>query len=884
MIELRVLGTLDLRDRATNAPVASVLAQPKRTALLAWLAIARPRGAHRRDTVLGLFWPESPEQRGRNSLNQAIFNLRRSLGDTSIESSGDEIRLDPARVWCDAVEFERTLASGDPDTALTLYGGELLPGLHIDGCPDFEHWVDGERERLRRSAVTAALQLARTREDEGRGVAAVELLRRASGWAPYSEEPAHRLIELLAQFGDHAGALREAVSFAERVERELGDNVSAGFVALTEQVRHDVAAQARLAAIAPPPTAPPPATLTAPFTVEPSPLAQPEGRRRVSRTAAAALGTVALALAAAGAAGLPARIAHLLGPKTIVAAPQPRLDMRRVFVAALDNRTGDAANDHIGYMAADRIAGGLAHSGVARVVPFSTVVQEMLFLPADPAQESPGSALRRAAGTSGAGMLLTGAYYRIAEGLVFQAQIIDVSSGELIRGIEVLSGSAADAVAAVDELQRRSVAALATRYDERLDSWPDRGDQPSSLQAYQLFGEGMRLFMAANNHFGSERGNELYAAAAAEFMAAASLDSAFVAASLWAVYALANAGDATAAGTLAGTLVHRAHTPWTRTVLSHQLAALARDDEAAYHAALQLADLSPDSEWLTKLAHSAYRIRRYGEALDAYRRVDPDHGWIRGWSGYWRLRAELQHITGDYRAALADTRRGLAEYPDDSWLATQELWALAALGRSADIIDRIGTRIDAAEPFAIWQLGTVLEAAQGHGRRAAARRLIRELLPRARAAAATSSDARPDLAYALFRADRFDEARMLYHELAAERPRALEFRARLAMIDAARGERNGARTVMDTLDGLDADAILDGMPAGQLRYWGTAEAWRALLRARLAVAVGDDQAAISAVLAATASGVQHAWLHLHDDPDFLALRNVPAFRSLLDVR
>ena len=45
--------------------------QPKRLALLAYLAVVGVRGALRRDTLLGLFWPESSEEEARRALRQA---------------------------------------------------------------------------------------------------------------------------------------------------------------------------------------------------------------------------------------------------------------------------------------------------------------------------------------------------------------------------------------------------------------------------------------------------------------------------------------------------------------------------------------------------------------------------------------------------------------------------------------------------------------------------------------------------------------------------------------------------------------------------------------------------------------------------------------------
>ena len=71
MISFRTLGTTDLRRDGKE--ISTVLAQPKRLALLAYLASARPRGFHSRDSVLALFWPDADAERARNSLRQALF-------------------------------------------------------------------------------------------------------------------------------------------------------------------------------------------------------------------------------------------------------------------------------------------------------------------------------------------------------------------------------------------------------------------------------------------------------------------------------------------------------------------------------------------------------------------------------------------------------------------------------------------------------------------------------------------------------------------------------------------------------------------------------------------------------------------------------------------
>src|SRR5829696_6412832 len=121
MIDLRTLGTLELTS-SESSTVSSVLVQPRRTALLCYLALATPRGFHRRDTLFALFWPEDDAEQARHALRQSVYFLRRALGATAIVSRGDdELALALEKVRCDVWEFEAALDRGRPAAALTLY-------------------------------------------------------------------------------------------------------------------------------------------------------------------------------------------------------------------------------------------------------------------------------------------------------------------------------------------------------------------------------------------------------------------------------------------------------------------------------------------------------------------------------------------------------------------------------------------------------------------------------------------------------------------------------------------------------------------------------------------------------------------------------------------
>ncbi|HWH04712.1 MAG TPA: hypothetical protein VN674_13545 [Gemmatimonadales bacterium] len=156
MIHLRTLGAVELTDGAGNS-LDTVATQSKRFAILVYLALALPRGWHRRDSLLALFWPELDQARARHALRQALHFLRKCLGDDVIRTRGSEdVAAGPA-LCCDAAQFEDGDAT--PST-LALYRGELLPGFFIrDAAPEWDHWMDERRATLRARAerLTSAM-------------------------------------------------------------------------------------------------------------------------------------------------------------------------------------------------------------------------------------------------------------------------------------------------------------------------------------------------------------------------------------------------------------------------------------------------------------------------------------------------------------------------------------------------------------------------------------------------------------------------------------------------------------------------------------------------------------------------------------------------------
>ncbi len=238
MIEFRALGSVDLTG-ADGRTLDAVLAQPKRVALLAYLAIGTPPQFRRRDTIVGYLWPELDADHARAALRQGIHFLRQSLGPNVLTSRGDEeLGLDREHLWCDATAFDRACIDAQPSRALKLYRGDLLAGLFVAGAAsDFEHWLDSERERLRRQASAAAWMAVEQAAAAGQHAAAAQFAWRAAALAPDDEGALRRLIRMMNELGDRSGAVRAYEDFARRLARDYEAEPSVETKALIEAVR-----------------------------------------------------------------------------------------------------------------------------------------------------------------------------------------------------------------------------------------------------------------------------------------------------------------------------------------------------------------------------------------------------------------------------------------------------------------------------------------------------------------------------------------------------------------------------------------------------------------------------------------------------------------------
>ena len=210
--------------------------QGHRLALLAVLALARGRSVTR-DKLIALLWPESPPERARHQLSDAVYIVRTALGADVIRSTGDDLVLSADAITSDVGKFEQLLDEGRPEVAVDLVAGPLLDGFHLSDGTEFERWLDGERARLTARHATALETLAESSESRGDFVGATSWWRRLAAHDPYAGRVALRLMRALDAAGDRAGALKHARIHAALLREEFETGPDPDVEAFAERLR-----------------------------------------------------------------------------------------------------------------------------------------------------------------------------------------------------------------------------------------------------------------------------------------------------------------------------------------------------------------------------------------------------------------------------------------------------------------------------------------------------------------------------------------------------------------------------------------------------------------------------------------------------------------------
>ncbi|HEY7635337.1 MAG TPA: BTAD domain-containing putative transcriptional regulator [Gemmatimonadales bacterium] len=862
MIELTVLGLQAIRH-ADGPELTSLPAQPKRFALLAYLAIGGGGGYHRRDSLAAMFWPDLDQFAARRALRNTLYHLREALGDGVIVTRGEDVvSIDPAMLTCDVTRLGEAVAAGRYEEAVDCFRGELLAGIHFANAGEaFEEWLSGERLRVAELVMRAVRALVEREEGAGHLLNAARWAQRACALAPGDESWLRRAMSLLDKGGDTGGALRLYETSVRRLATEFDATPSAETETLAARIRDG----ARKPVGRPEPDMPGvPSPSPSP---SPPPPALPVEKRTVAgRTRRWAIWAASLAIAAIG---------GFFAVRATIAHAHPAASRARVLVAVFDNRTGDSTLQPLGRMAQDWLSQGLLRTQLVDVVDGRAVFQQ--------SRENPAAALDPVvlAHRTGAALVISGSYYRTGDTLFLQAAVTDARTGRITRVVGPVLSSMRAPVAGLDELRSRVMTALATVVDLHAANALATSEDIPPFEAYRAYIDGWDAFQ----HGDGRRAETLFLQAAQE-------DTGFVAALLGAASAAGNYSHCALVDSLAGALAGRSLDRIDRLSIQISSARCHGRNEEMLRLSVERAELLPrTSGALLNTAAAASWANHPAQALALLQRIDPATDLVYSTDtahiGYWGGLTGALHSLGRYQEELAAADRMPGGAPlTRAWLRASALAALrrptaslavldSALALPVETANNLGLapytdgrpQYDATAGWIAWWVARELAV---HGDTVAARQAAERSVawyrgrpPEERAA----FEERLTLTWALEMVGRYAEADSIARGLLAEDSTNVDVVGELASLAA----RMGRTERTDSLD-----RWLAAQPVSRAG-WSAA-----YYRAHLAALLGRPDSAVARVREALDDGAWPAYLHL--DPALAPLRARRDFAALVAPR
>ncbi len=219
LLEIRLLG---IPQVSLDQQIVEGLRRKNR-ALLFYLA--GQNGEVARARLLSFFWPDHERSAAMPILRTMIHELRKYLGE-AFHADDKILSLSPD-TYIDLHDFTKALQSSSSDLktladALSLYRGDFLEGFPLSGSPQFDDWVNSERERSQVLAMNGFARLAHMYEGQANFALALELMQRALTFNQFQEDLQRDVMRLMYLNGDRAAVIRQYDALRKLLDEEMG--------------------------------------------------------------------------------------------------------------------------------------------------------------------------------------------------------------------------------------------------------------------------------------------------------------------------------------------------------------------------------------------------------------------------------------------------------------------------------------------------------------------------------------------------------------------------------------------------------------------------------------------------------------------------------------
>jgi len=178
-----------------------------------------------RSKLVGLFWGEKSETRGRGNLRRVLHNLKEHLPDC-LEADRYVIGVKRSPACRSDLEmfarWEQGASLAVKTQAADLVRGDFMEGIYLDDCPELETWLVTEQERWRQRVIRLLDNLVREYRYRGEYNHALKFAQRTLALTPWSESVHRQLMSMFARNGQRGEALRQYQLCQQMLEEEFG--------------------------------------------------------------------------------------------------------------------------------------------------------------------------------------------------------------------------------------------------------------------------------------------------------------------------------------------------------------------------------------------------------------------------------------------------------------------------------------------------------------------------------------------------------------------------------------------------------------------------------------------------------------------------------------
>jgi len=526
----------------------------------------------------------------------------------------------------------------------------------------------------------------------------------------------------------------------------------------------------------------------------------------------------------------------------------------RVLVGQFVNRTGDSSFASLAEMTGDYVARGLAETRLLEVIDGRAAGVDLVV---------PTS--------TGAATLVQGSIYKRGDVLHIETRVIDTKTKRLLISTEPVEGPASQATALIERVRQHLMGNFAALRGPGFQQW-EAASLPPSFEAYEEI-------LTGDNAIGQND----YEHAKEHYLRASAMDSSYAGAPAMAAIAASIVHECSIVDSIANNLAPRfaSLSVLDQGRIEWSTATCHGDLEKSLEAGRRVIESAPRSILFNLLTGiTAVELFRPHEAIRIFESLMPGQVPFSAAQRQFHTTflALALHQAGQYRKELDVIREARIAMPDEPHFITAELKALAALGRTAEVLQILRDAENGKGNYdrQLWNPAELRLCAgaelMAHGRFAEGRTLVASAgqWSRDHLMGKTSIPQDVNCVHRLL-------TPIYYSDAATARTFFMRVLAR------------------DSLD-MDAHEALGALAAHRhdLEEMKAMDAWLAshispdngrtsLARARMAAIYGNRGRATELLSQSLHEGLTSA-MHLHFDPDLIELRSMPAYRALFAFR